>query len=101
VGSKAWPANSGGYLRTKSKAGETDGFGLRSGIGKKRTVGVTTVCEIDMDLEMATGVSREKSRCGEWNVSSKELVGRSSEEDEIDWKVGIKKTTVSTQVSRY
>lgn len=109
--SKPWSqANSrggaSGYIRSKNKGGG-EAFQLRSDIPKN--TGVSTVIDTDLDLErqgehpptagrwQKTGGSL--NRPGGWNSSESKLAEASSDEDEPAWRMGIRKTTISTQVS--
>lgn len=90
--SSRWPTSKTGYIRN----GGSEGFRLRSDVGKGD--GITTVIERDTDMER--GFAAAESRDGadaRWNDSESKLRGSSDHEDS-GWGGGIMKTTGTTQV---
>lgn len=106
--SGAWPSGgrSNGYFRTTPRANE---FALRSDVRKDQ--GITTIIESgrdNEDFDAQRGQKRDVRKAGSegslkmgsgWRGSgeSKRSLGSLSEDD-VDWRTGIKKTTVSSQV---
>jgi hypothetical protein len=80
-------------------------FGLRGDIGKSR--GVTTVIESDIDKDLErSSIEIDGHRAlgeGMWSNSASRLADVGGKEDgertQTNWKRGIRKTTVSTQVT--
>lgn len=93
---------------------EGEQFGLRSDVGKNNCV--TTVIESDADMERDVerggqvlkkkqsvdiklkGSAGQTGR-GQWTNSVTKLTDDSSEETDLDWRAGIRKTTVQTRMS--
>jgi len=75
----------------REEFGHKNNMGMKSGV----VVDVTKISSRGRDLER--GVAK-KSQGVKWNDSSRELVGGSGE-DEIDRRMGIRKTTSFTLVA--
>ncbi|KIM95532.1 hypothetical protein OIDMADRAFT_133757 [Oidiodendron maius Zn] len=96
------PSSSGYIMQNYSGKKGTDAgeFGLRADLGHSR--GVTTIIESDGDKDLEFG-NGDKVK---WNNSASKLTEVSSDEEgkerkQAGWRVGIRKTTVSTQTAQF